>query len=149
MCRICTQVTPNEPQIVLGTDKAFTYDFVFDTESMQSDVYEKCVENLVEGAMKGYNATVLAYGQTGSGKTYTMGTGFECEVADHLEGIVPRAVRHLFSSINSLKENPYDENGLCMEMLQFSVGAQFMELYNEEIIDLLDPYNKVSLAHSQ
>lgn len=63
MCRICTQVTPNEPQIVLGTDKAFTYDYVFDVESMQSDVYDKCVETLVEGALRGYNATVLAYGQ--------------------------------------------------------------------------------------
>lgn len=72
-----------------------------------------------------------------------MGTGFECEIIESQEGIIPRAVRHLFASINSLKENPYDENGVCMEMLQFSVGAQFMELYNEEIIDLLDPYNKV------
>lgn len=73
-----------------------------------------------------------------------MGTGFECESQEDQEGIIPRAVRHLFSSIENLKENPYDENGGCLDMLQFSVGAQFMELYNEEIIDLLDPYNKVS-----
>lgn len=72
-----------------------------------------------------------------------MGTGFECECTETQEGIIPRAVRHLFSSINNLKENPYDESGVCMDLLQFSVGAQFMELYNEEIIDLLDPYNKV------
>ncbi|XP_031616973.1 kinesin-like protein KIF21A isoform X2 [Contarinia nasturtii] len=142
MCRICTQVTPNEPQIILGADKAFTYDFVFDVNSTQSDIYQECVERLVDGAMKGYNATVLAYGQTGSGKTFTMGTGFETETHEDQEGIIPRAVRHLFSSIGNLKENPYDENGVCMDMLQFSVGAQFMELYNEEIIDLLDPYNK-------
>lgn len=63
MCRICTQVTPGEPQIVLGTDKAFTYDFVFDVNSNQSEIYQTCVERLVDGAMKGYNATVLAYGQ--------------------------------------------------------------------------------------
>jgi hypothetical protein len=31
MCRICTFVTPGEPQVVLGTDKAFTFDYVFDT----------------------------------------------------------------------------------------------------------------------
>ncbi|XP_055302871.1 kinesin-like protein KIF21B isoform X4 [Sitodiplosis mosellana] len=142
MCRICTQVTPNEPQIVLGADKAFTYDYVFDVDSSQSEIYKNCVERLVDGAMKGYNGTVLAYGQTGSGKTFTMGTGFETETHEEQEGIIPRAVRHLFSSISNLKENPYDENGVCMDMLQFSVGAQFMELYNEEIIDLLDPYNK-------
>lgn len=63
MCRICTQVTPDEPQIVLGTDKAFTYDFVYDVGSSQSEIYQTCVERLVDGAMKGYNATVLAYGQ--------------------------------------------------------------------------------------
>lgn len=72
-----------------------------------------------------------------------MGTGFERELHESMEGIIPRAVRHLFSSINNLKENPCDENGVNLDMLQFSVGAQFMELYNEEIIDLLDPYNKV------
>ena len=35
MCRICTFVTPGEPQVVLGTDKAFTFDYVFDTISEQ------------------------------------------------------------------------------------------------------------------
>lgn len=65
MCRMCTQVTPGEPQIILGTDKAFTFDYVFDVDSVQSEVYNACVERLVEGALKGYNATVLAYGQVG------------------------------------------------------------------------------------
>lgn len=63
MCRICTQVTPNEPQIVLGADKAFTYDYVFDVSSSQAQIYGDCVERLVDGALKGYNGTVLAYGQ--------------------------------------------------------------------------------------
>lgn len=66
MCRICTQVTPNEPQIVLGTDKAFTYDYLFDVDSTQSEIYQSCVERLVDGSMRGYNATVLAYGQVRS-----------------------------------------------------------------------------------
>lgn len=63
MCRICTQVTPGEPQVVLGADKAFTYDFVFDTISVQETIYEDCVASLINGALEGYNATVLAYGQ--------------------------------------------------------------------------------------
>lgn len=137
MCRICTTVTPGEPHVILGTDKAFTFDYVFDINTIQPEVYVKCVENLVEGALKGYNATVLAYGQTGSGKTYTMGTGFEREVCENLEGIIPRAVRHIFSGIDSMSNELSVPGGL-----QFSVAAQFMELYNEEIIDLLDPYHK-------
>lgn len=69
MCRICTQVTPNEPQIILGGDKAFTYDYVFDVNSSQSEIYQDCVERLVNGALKGYNGTVLAYGQVKFVKT--------------------------------------------------------------------------------
>lgn len=49
MCRVCTSCTPDTPQIVLGKDKAFTYDFVFDTDTTQERLYEKCVENLVLG----------------------------------------------------------------------------------------------------
>lgn len=49
VCRVCTFCTPNAPQIVLGKDKAFTYDFVFDTNTTQEYLYENCVENLVKG----------------------------------------------------------------------------------------------------
>ena len=70
MCKICTNVTPNEPQINLGCkdDKSFTYDYVYDFESKQERIFEESVLGLVEGCLDGYNATVLAYGQTGSGK---------------------------------------------------------------------------------
>ncbi|XP_050076489.1 kinesin-like protein KIF21B isoform X2 [Anopheles maculipalpis] len=142
MCRVCTQVTPGEPQVLLGSDKAFTFDYVFDMSTTQVSVYNNCIEKLVDGALQGYNATVLAYGQTGSGKTYTMGTGFERALPEAQEGIIPRAVRHLFEGIAQLQQNPYDENGTYLGTVTFSVAAQFMELYNEEIIDLLDPYNK-------
>lgn len=49
MCRVCTSVTPNEPQVVLGKDKAFTYDYVFDMGTEQHTLYDTCVEELVEG----------------------------------------------------------------------------------------------------
>lgn len=136
ICQICTSVTPGEPQVWLGKDKAFTYDYVFDTDSTQTQVYETCVKDLVDGCFSGYNATVLAYGQTGSGKTYTMGTGFEPNALnDESQGIVPRAVHHLFDEIERLK-NKADEDNLNQP--EFQVKAQFLELYNEEIIDLLN-----------
>lgn len=145
MCRICTQVTPNEPQVMLGADKAFTFDYVFDTDSCQVDIYTECVEKLIDGSLKGYNATVLAYGQTGSGKTFTMGTGFDRDISENMEGIIPRAVRHLFSGIENIQNNVCSEEGEALGPIQFTVAAQFMELYNEELIDLLDPYNKGSI----
>lgn len=63
MCRVCTEVIPGEPQITLGKDKAFTYDYVFDMDSAQEEVYKTCVQSLIDGSLAGYNATVLAYGQ--------------------------------------------------------------------------------------
>ena len=49
MCRMCTFCTPDQPQIVLGKDKAFTYDYVFDTATEQHHLYDTCVEELVSG----------------------------------------------------------------------------------------------------
>lgn len=62
-CHVCTLVTPREPQVLLGKDKAFTYDFVFDVDSEQPSIYQACVYKLIEGCFEGYNATVFAYGQ--------------------------------------------------------------------------------------
>lgn len=49
MCRVCTNVTPNHPQVVLGKDKAFTYDSVFDVHAKQFEIYRDCIEGLIEG----------------------------------------------------------------------------------------------------
>lgn len=59
----CTSVNPGEPLVQLGKGNLFTYDYVFDTEEIQTNIYDACVSQLVEGALEGYNATVLAYGQ--------------------------------------------------------------------------------------
>lgn len=64
-CHICTFVMPGEPQVVLGKDKAFTYDHVFDIDTQQETIYQHCTERLIEGCFEGYNATIFAYGQVG------------------------------------------------------------------------------------
>ncbi|XP_059041639.1 kinesin-like protein KIF21A isoform X7 [Mustela lutreola] len=134
-CHICTSVTPGEPQVFLGKDKAFTFDYVFDIESQQEQIYTQCIEKLIEGCFEGYNATVFAYGQTGAGKTYTMGTGFDVNIIEEEQGIISRAVKHLFKSIEEKKHTAI-KNGLPPP--DFKVNAQFLELYNEEVLDLFD-----------
>uniref|UniRef100_R4GCD4 Kinesin family member 21B n=1 Tax=Anolis carolinensis TaxID=28377 RepID=R4GCD4_ANOCA len=134
-CHICTSVTPGEPQVLLGKDKAFTYDFVFDLETWQEQIYTTCVSKLIEGCFEGYNATVLAYGQTGAGKTYTMGTGFDMSISEEENGIIPRAITHLFNGIDERKRAAQEQGVPAPE---FKVSAQFLELYNEEILDLFD-----------
>ncbi|XP_058511848.1 kinesin-like protein KIF21A isoform X8 [Ochotona princeps] len=134
-CHICTSVTPGEPQVFLGKDKAFTFDYVFDIDSQQQQIYTQCIEKLIEGCFEGYNATVFAYGQTGAGKTYTMGTGFDVNIVEEEQGIISRAVKHLFKSIEEKKATAI-KNGLPPP--DFKVNAQFLELYNEEVLDLFD-----------
>ncbi|XP_037588803.1 kinesin-like protein KIF21A isoform X8 [Cebus imitator] len=134
-CHICTSVTPGEPQVFLGKDKAFTFDYVFDIDSQQEQIYTQCIEKLIEGCFEGYNATVFAYGQTGAGKTYTMGTGFDVNIVEEEQGIISRAVKHLFKSIEE-KKHIAMKNGLPPP--DFKVNAQFLELYNEEVLDLFD-----------
>ncbi|XP_043823763.1 kinesin-like protein KIF21A isoform X1 [Dromiciops gliroides] len=134
-CHICTSVTPGEPQVFLGKDKAFTFDYVFDIESQQEQIYTQCIEKLIEGCFEGYNATVFAYGQTGAGKTYTMGTGFDVNIIEEEQGIISRAVKHLFKCIEEKKEIAI-KNGVPPP--DFKVNSQFLELYNEEVLDLFD-----------
>uniref|UniRef100_A0A3Q3DF82 Kinesin family member 21A n=1 Tax=Hippocampus comes TaxID=109280 RepID=A0A3Q3DF82_HIPCM len=134
-CHICTYVMPAEPQVVLGKDKAFTYDFVFDMDTQQDAIYGHCTESLIEGCFQGYNATVFAYGQTGSGKTYTMGTGFDVNIGEDELGIIPRAVNHLFRGIEERRQAATEQGKPVPE---FKINAQFLELYNEEVVDLFD-----------
>ncbi|XP_007228276.3 kinesin-like protein KIF21A isoform X5 [Astyanax mexicanus] len=134
-CHICTFVTPGEPQVILGKDKAFTFDYVFDMDSQQDTIYSNCTEKLIEGCFEGYNATIFAYGQTGSGKTYTMGTGFDVSIPDDELGIIPRAVSHLFKGIEQRRQAATDQGRPVPE---FKISAQFLELYNEEVLDLFD-----------
>ncbi|XP_070686682.1 kinesin-like protein KIF21A [Pempheris klunzingeri] len=134
-CHICTYVMPGEPQVILGKDKSFTFDYMFDMDSQQDNIYTTCTEKLIEGCFEGYNATVFAYGQTGSGKTYTMGTGFDVNIADEELGIIPRAVHHLFKGIEERRQAAQEEGRPVPE---FKINAQFLELYNEEVLDLFD-----------
>ncbi|KAG7455755.1 hypothetical protein MATL_G00244460 [Megalops atlanticus] len=141
-CHICTFLTPDEPQVILGKDKAFTYDYVFDMDTQQDAIYSNCTEKLIEGCFEGYNATVFAYGQTGSGKTYTMGTGFDVSIMEEELGIIPRAVAHLFRGIEE-RQRVASEQGRPPP--EFKINAQFLELYNEEVLDLFDSTRDIEL----
>uniref|UniRef100_A0A671QA83 Kinesin-like protein KIF21A n=1 Tax=Sinocyclocheilus anshuiensis TaxID=1608454 RepID=A0A671QA83_9TELE len=136
-CHICTFVTPGEPQVVLGKDKAFTYDYVFDVDSTQDTIYANCTEKLIEGCFEGYNATIFAYGQTGSGKTYTMGTGFDVTISDEELGIIPRAVGHLFKGIEQRRQTAADQGRPVPEFK--------IRLYNEEVLDLFDTTRDIEM----
>nr|XP_048291420.1 chromosome-associated kinesin KIF4-like [Myodes glareolus] len=127
-CQMCLSFVPGEPQVVVGNDKSFTYDFVFDPSTEQEEVFNTAVAPLIKGIFKGYNATILAYGQTGSGKTYSMGGVYAAEQGhESTIGIIPRVIQLLFKEINKKSD------------FEFTLKVSYLEIYNEEIVDLLCP----------
>ncbi|XP_013092550.2 chromosome-associated kinesin KIF4-like [Biomphalaria glabrata] len=126
-CQPCLQVISGEPQVVLGKDRAFTYDFAFAPNDPQVDVYSKACKKLIASIFKGYNATILAYGQTGSGKTFTMGGCYKSSLEGDEDdmGVIPRVLRDIFKNIN--------DN--CN--MDYTVTVSYIEIYNEDLNDLL------------
>ena len=119
-----------------GTDdapKQFTFDMAFDWNVRQVDIYNRCASNIIENVLEGYNGTIFAYGQTGTGKTHTM-TGKENDIDE--KGIMPRSFEDIFKRI----EGDSDQT-------QFLIRASYLEIYNEEIRDLLskNPRNRLDL----
>ncbi|XP_023658827.2 kinesin-like protein KIF27 isoform X2 [Paramormyrops kingsleyae] len=124
--QVCVRVVPNTPQVILGNDRTFTFDFTFGPKSQQDQVYSTCVKPLVTSLMDGYNVTVFAYGQTGSGKTYTIGGSNIASSTESERGIIPRAIQDIFQHIAE-KHNS-----------DFTVKASYIEVYKEELRDLLE-----------
>ena len=101
----------------------FTFDKVFSPSTNQSAIFTE-ISQLVQSALDGYNVCIFAYGQTGSGKTYTMVGG---EGEEH-QGIIPRSLAQIFQHAKKLEQ----EMGWSFDM-----QAQLLEVYNEEVRDLL------------
>ncbi|XP_030602482.1 chromosome-associated kinesin KIF4-like isoform X2 [Archocentrus centrarchus] len=125
-CQPCLTFVPGEPQVIVGTEKAFTYDCVFDPTAEQEEVFSTAVSPLLCGLFKGYHATVFAYGQTGSGKTFSMGgTYTSAQENDPSVGVIPRVIRRIFEEREKRTE--------C----EFCLAVSYLEIYNEDILDLL------------
>ncbi|XP_059212046.1 kinesin-like protein KIF3C [Centropristis striata] len=109
----------SEPQ------KTFTFDAVYDANSKQRDLYDESVRPLIDSVLAGFNGTIFAYGQTGTGKTYTMqGAWMDPEK----RGVIPNAFDHIFTHISRSQSDR-----------QYLVRASYLEIYLEEVRDLLDP----------
>lgn len=96
----------------------FSFDKVFSPNAVNEDIFEE-VSQLIQSALDGYNVCIFAYGQTGSGKTFTMSSA--------ANGIIPLAIKQIFDSAEALKELGWE----------YEIYGEFLEIYNEKILDLL------------
>lgn len=121
------QCKTNANEIAVAKRKTYAFDKVYGQYSTQKDVFKATVRPVVDEALAGYNCTVFAYGQTGTGKTYTMQGALAPD--DDMAGIIPRCVRYIFDALQSSSQ-------------EYSVKVSFLQLYNEELKDLLAPESK-------
>lgn len=102
----------------------FEFDRVFAPNVQNSEVFDE-ISQLVQSALDGYNVCIFCYGQTGSGKTYTMSSA---------DGMIPRATHMIYDTITRLKEKSWN----------YTMEGSFIEVYNEELHDLLSSNNSSS-----
>ncbi|KAK9133019.1 hypothetical protein Scep_012547 [Stephania cephalantha] len=118
-------------------ERSFGFDSVVDTSSTQEDIFQLVGVPLVKNSLAGFNTSILAYGQTGSGKTYTMwgppSAMLEGHSASSNQGIVPRIFHMLFEEFDREQQN---SDG---KQINFQCRCSFLEIYNGQIGDLLDP----------
>ncbi|KAH8073872.1 hypothetical protein JL721_2418 [Aureococcus anophagefferens] len=112
--------TVRELDEIEGTKPDRFYDFVYGDDSTNRQVYEDVAAPIVKLAVEGFNGTVFAYGQTSSGKTWSMIGN------DENPGIMPQSIRGLFEDLGNREG-----------IKEFLVRVSYMEIYNEEIKDLL------------
>ncbi|KAL1535673.1 TRAFAC class myosin-kinesin ATPase superfamily [Salvia divinorum] len=116
--------------------QTFTFDSIADINSKQSDIFELVGAPLVENCLAGFNSSVFAYGQTGSGKTYTIWGASNALLEEDGQGLAPRVFHRLFERIDEEQNKQADRN------LVYMCRCSFLEIYNEQITDLLDPSQK-------
>ncbi|KAL5594069.1 hypothetical protein BROUX41_001112 [Berkeleyomyces rouxiae] len=146
--------------------KLFVFDRVFGPEVGQDGIWEyvsECVTSFVQG----YNVSLLAYGQSGAGKSFTMGTSGPLEQEDiQLMGVIPRAATALFEHLDTTNNPPTKTpNRSSMSHLRspvrfpsasaslgdrdWSLKATYVEIYNEQLRDLLAPEHVSQQDRSQ
>ncbi|XP_021744564.1 kinesin-like protein KIN-7O [Chenopodium quinoa] len=112
-----------------NSSSKFEFDRIFGEDCKTKEVYEARTKDIVSAAVGGFNGTVFAYGQTNSGKTHTM-RGSPCE-----PGVIPLAVRELFDIIQEVPDR------------EFLLRMSYLEIYNEEVNDLLVPEHRRLQVH--
>ncbi|PHH50445.1 Kinesin-like protein klpA [Ceratocystis fimbriata CBS 114723] len=100
-------------------DYPFEFDRVFSPAVNNEEIFDE-ISQLVQSALDGFNVCIFCYGQTGSGKTYTMSS---------TDGMIPRATHMIYETVTKLKEKSWT----------YSMEGSFIEVYNEELNDLLTP----------
>jgi kinesin family protein 4/21/27 len=116
-------------KVRFNEEKEFQFDHVYETDCNQKEIFDNSAVPLLKQLVSGYNVTVMAYGPTGSGKSYTLGT---CNTETPYQHDEAGLLTQIISWIFSRKTASTEEDGQISK-----VQVSFLEIYKEEIFDLL------------
>ncbi|EWS71122.1 kinesin motor catalytic domain protein (macronuclear) [Tetrahymena thermophila SB210] len=106
--------------IIARTKEMFSFEKVFDETKTSDQIFTELGVQNIDQCFEGKNVCMFAYGQTSSGKTFTM------KGTKENPGIIPQTINHIFDKMDN-------------ESVQLQIKVSFLEIYNETIIDLLNP----------
>lgn len=113
----------------------FTFTRVFNAATNQEEVFETVGKEIAVKFLDGYNGTIFAYGQTGSGKTYTM-EGSARRFSER--GLIPRILSFVYGELERRSDGE-----------EFAVQISYMEIYQDNGYDLLNPGNTSDAVMTQ
>ena len=122
----------------------YAMDRVFDETITQEELFKEIGEPILKNFIGGYNCTIFCYGQTGAGKTHTMmgplDQLFEEESPSH--GLIPRIIHYIFNEKEKVYNIITNNTTEKCKNIKYQVKTCVMEIYQEQIIDLLNPNNQ-------
>jgi len=132
---VSAEMETNSVVVQDSPPRHFTFDGVQGEDSSQEETFELVGRSIGESCFEGYNGSICVYGQTGAGKTYTMFGAVNSVHSmqyDERRGLICRVLEYVFQEIDRRKED---------EDMSFICRCSFLEIYREQITDLLDPNN--------
>jgi hypothetical protein len=111
------EVTIRNPENEELQPKPFTFDAVYDENTIQRSFYDESCSGLVQNVLEGFNGTIFAYGQTGCGKTFTM----QGPPGPEMRGVIPNSFSHIFDFVKA------------SQGVEFLVRCSYLEIYNEVV----------------
>ncbi|KAL3693895.1 hypothetical protein R1sor_007546 [Riccia sorocarpa] len=128
--------------------RTFTFDYVADEVVSQEEIFAAVGKPITDACLQGYHCCLIAYGQTGAGKTFTMegpdpesnsgnSPGFAAQSKANAKrhekrGLIPRILEYIFQKMSSEKSQSFKD-------VEFVVKCSYLQIYNEQVSDLLDP----------